>query len=284
MVTRVFPAGPVELSYAEGPDSGPPVILLHGVVRRWQDFEPIFPALTSRCHLFAVDFRGHGASGRTPGAYRVADYVGDVVAFLERQVTVPAVLIGHSLGGIVAAGVTAAVPDQVRGVVFEDPPFEMMGRRIAETSYLSLFRAYRDLLDSTDSVDALSAALAEVPIAVPGTGRFVRLGDQRDPASLRWLASCLRQIDPDVLTPLIEGRWLDGFDTDELLPRVACPGLFLQADDSAGGVLPDDYALSLVAKMTRVRHTRLAGVGHNIHITKPEETARLTTSFLDSLD
>ncbi|WZO97691.1 alpha/beta hydrolase [Isosphaeraceae bacterium EP7] len=284
MVTRVFPAGPVELSYAEGPDSGPPVVLLHGVVRRWQDFEPIFPALIPRSHLHAVDFRGHGASGRTPGGYRVVDYVGDIVALLEKRIMVPAVLIGHSLGGMVAAGVAAAVPDLVRGIVFEDPPFEMMGRRIAETSYLSLFGAYRDLLDSTDSVDALAAALAEVPIAVPGTGQFVRLGDQRDAASLQWLASCLGQIDPDVLTPLIEGRWLDGFDTGELLSRVTCPGLFIQADDSAGGVLPDGYALSLVEKMPRVRHTRLAGVGHNIHITKPEEMARLTTSFLDSLD
>jgi pimeloyl-ACP methyl ester carboxylesterase len=284
MVTRVFPAGAVELSYAEGPDSGPPAVLLHGVVRRWQDFEPILAALSPRCHLYALDFRGHGASGRTPGAYRVVDYAGDVVAFLEQRVKVPAVLIGHSLGGMVAAAVAASRPDLVRGVVLEDPPFEMMGRRIDETSYLGLFQAYRDLVESTDSEDSLAAALAEVRIGVPGEGKSVRLGDQRDPASLRLLASCLRQFDPDVLTPVLKGRWLDGFDLDAQLSCVACPGLFLQADASAGGTLPDEYAKGLVARMSRVRHVRMAGVGHNIHLSQPAEMARLTTDFLDSLD
>jgi pimeloyl-ACP methyl ester carboxylesterase len=284
MVTRVFPAGAVELSYAEGPDSGPPAVLLHGVVRRWQDFEPILAALSPRCHLYALDFRGHGASGRTPGAYRVVDYAGDVVAFLEQRVKVPAVLIGHSLGGMVAAAVAASRPDLVRGVVLEDPPFEMMGRRIDETSYLGLFQAYRDLVESTDSEDSLAAALAEVRIGVPGEGKSVRLGDQRDLASLRLLASCLRQFDPDVLTPVLEGRWLDGFDPDAQLPRIACPGLFLQADASAGGTLPDEYAKDLVSRMHDVRLVRLTGVGHNIHLSEPAEMARLTNRFLDSFD
>lgn len=183
MVPRVFQAAAVELAYAEGPESGPTAVLLHGVVRRWQDFEPILPALAPRCHLYALDFRGHGGSGRTPGAYRVVDYVGDVVEFLTRRVARPAVLIGHSLGGMVAAAVAAELPDLVRGIVLEDPPFEMMGRRIAETLYLSLFQGYRDLAGSTRPEDDLAAALAEIPVDEPG-GRSVRLGNRRDPAAL----------------------------------------------------------------------------------------------------
>src|SRR5437762_336652 len=64
-----FDSGLVRLNVASGPDSGPPAVLLHGVARRWQDFLPILPALTLRWHVHAIDFRGHGRSGRAAGAY-----------------------------------------------------------------------------------------------------------------------------------------------------------------------------------------------------------------------
>ena len=71
------------------------------------------------------------------------------------------------------------------------------------------------------------------------SGGFKRLGDLRDRASLAWSAQCLSQLDPEVLTPVIEGRWLDGYDFPDALSRVRCPTLLLQADPSAGGALTD---------------------------------------------
>jgi len=278
-----FDSGACELSYSEGPDAGPPVVLLHGFARCWQDFGPILAALDP-WHIHALDFRGHGASGRTPGAYRVVDYVGDAVALLERRIARPALLIGHSLGAMVAAAVAAERPELVRAVILEDPPFAMMGRRIAETAYLGLFRAYRDLLAATDSEESLAAGLAEVILDSQGGDPPVRLGAVRDAKALRFLASCLRRLDPEALAPIVAGRWLDGFDVEGCLSRVACPALFLQADFAAGGALPDDYAATLAGMLPRGRHVRLAEVGHQIHATVPEAMMTYTADFLDSLD
>ena len=282
MKTHRFDSGAGELAYAEGPDDGPPVVLLHGFARCWRDFGVILPTFR-RWHVHAIDFRGHGDSGRTPGAYRVVDYVGDVVAFIERKVARPTLLLGHSLGGMVAAAVAAERPALVRAVILEDPPFAMMGRRIGETAYLGLFRAYRDLLESTDSEESLATALAEVPLGSQRGGPTVRLGDVREAEALRFLAECLRRLDPEALEPIVAGRWLDGFDVEAVLRRVACPALLLQADFAAGGVLPDDYAATLAGLLPRGELVRFDDVGHQIHAAVPEAMVGYSEDFLESI-
>ena len=63
MITeKTFNTEEVAINYAEGPDSGPPLVLLHGTANRWQAFQPIIPALSTRRHIYAPDFRGNGRS------------------------------------------------------------------------------------------------------------------------------------------------------------------------------------------------------------------------------
>src|SRR5215470_5049726 len=102
--------GRLRLNYAEGPAHGPPLVVLHGGAGRWQYSERFLELLADRWHVFAPDFRGHGKSGRVPGAYRLDDYVADTEAFLRQVVRAPAVVFGHSLGGEVALKTTATSP------------------------------------------------------------------------------------------------------------------------------------------------------------------------------
>ncbi len=235
MNETTFDTGTLTLNVAVGPPSGPPMVLLHGVTRCWQDWLPLIPSLSVRWQVHALDFRGHGCSERVSEAYRVMDYVPDVLAYMEESFSEPAVVIGHSLGGMVAAAVAAMIPEGVRAVVLEDPPFEMMGSRLGETSYFGLFQAFLALAGSSQPVDEVAETLADAMIRRPGEDRMDRLGDVRDPVDLRFGAACLKQLDPDVLRPVVAGDWLDGFPTDEILRKIACPALFLQADYRAGG-------------------------------------------------
>src|SRR5687768_12837087 len=101
-----FDTGEVTLSYAEGPDNGPPLLLLHGATARWQMHEPLMRALAEQWHVYACDLRGHGESGRAPepGAYLMRDYVRDITSFIEKGPSgdEQVVLIGFSLGAMVS--------------------------------------------------------------------------------------------------------------------------------------------------------------------------------------
>src|SRR5215207_4390629 len=95
---KSFNTGTLTINYAEGPQVGPPLILIHGGASRWQEFLGILPGLMLRWQVFALDMRGHGKSAAPlSGRYRVIDMAEDVSAFI-RHLGQPVVIFGHSMG------------------------------------------------------------------------------------------------------------------------------------------------------------------------------------------
>lgn len=284
-VEETIHTGQIGLNVARTPESGPPLLLLHGVLRRWSDFLPLVPALATRWQLFLVDLRGHGASEFRPGNYRVLDYVTDIGHLLKDFFSDRVTIYGHSLGAMVAAAAAARWPDSVRGLIMEDPPFHTMGNRIKDTVYLSQFSDIQALLRNNVElfVPEQARQLAELQLQVPDTGRSIRMGDVRDASALRYVASCLEQVDPDVLTPIVDGQWLDGYNTAETFAQVTCPSLVMQADPAAGGMLSESDLQSMNASMADLTSVRFPGVGHLIHWADTAGAIRVALNFLESL-
>jgi pimeloyl-ACP methyl ester carboxylesterase len=245
------------------------------------DWEPLIPALTDHWTVIALDQRGHGGSPRSE-SYLVTDYVADALRFVQEETADPVVLFGHSLGAMVAAVVAAELPDQVRGIILEDPPFHSMGNRIAGSAWQAQFTGMREAARKRGGVEEITDALADISLPASGGG-FKRLGDLRDRNSLAWSAQCLSQLDPEVLTPVIEGRWLDGYDFPSLLAGLSCPTLLLQADPSAGGAMTDDDAQTLKSIVSDCQHVRFPGCGHNLHRDRPDSVLRAFADFAASL-
>lgn len=261
--------------------AGPVLLLLHGVTRCGADWDPLLPALAKHWKVIALDQRGHGTSLRAR-SYLVTDYVADVVRFVQEETAASVVIFGHSLGAMVAAAVAAELPARVRGIILEDPPFHTMGNRIASSTWQAQFTGMREAARKGGSVEEITDALADIRLPASG-GAFKRLGDLRDRTSLAWSAECLSQLDPEVLTPVIEGRWLDGYDFPSLLSGLRCPTLLLQADSSAGGALTDADTESLKSIVSDSQQVRFPGCGHNLHRDRPESVLQAFAEFASSL-
>lgn len=280
---RALRIGEVLVNVASGPANGAPLVLLHGVTRCWQDFVPIVPGLLTRWHIHGIDFRGHGKSGRAADGYRVVDYVADVVGFLEAHIEDPAVIFGHSLGGLVAAAVAAWRPERVRAVILEDPPIAGLGEDIETTPFFGMFSAFATIVREGGSVEEMTAKLAEVDLIVGRAKKRVRLGDVRDATSLRFSAKCMTRLDPAVVETLAAGRWMEGYDVDRVLGGVRCPSLLLEADAGAGGMMRGDDGMRAAGLLRECSHVRFSGVGHLIHWMATEETMRHVHGFLESV-
>jgi len=274
--TREF-QGPPRLCYAEGPDNGPPLVLLHGVTRCWQEWEGLLRELAGHWRILAVDHRGHGGSERA-SRYLVTDYGADAARFLRETISEPAVIVGHSLGAMVAASVAAEVPDLVRAAALEDPPFHTMGNHIAGSAWQAQFAGMREAGRRGGTIGALAEALAEIRLP-SGGGAFRRLGDIRDRAALLWSAECLSRLDAEVLTPVIEGRWLDGYDRADIFTRIRCPVLLLQGDPAAGGALSDEDVQMALRNGPSRAVVRFPGASHQIHRERPAEMLRALEDF-----
>jgi len=256
------------------------ILFLHGVTRRAETFVPITGTLGEHYHLHQHDFRGHGESPRR-GPYRVADYVQDALDFLAIVPQERVFVYGHSLGAMVAAALAAKKPKRVTGVVLEDPPFHTMGERIHESPLGSYFGALQGLAGSTKPVGELAQELAELRYGPHGS---LRCGDTRDATTLRFSASCLRGLDPAVLEPIAAGRWLEGYEMDEVFRGLACPALVLQADPEMGGMLTDADAEALAKSAADATVVRMRGAGHALHWSATQATLGHMLAFLASFE
>lgn len=279
---ELFEAPEVSLNFVRGPATGPPLLVLHGVTRRWQDLVPLAPVLATRWRIEALDFRGHGKSGRTPGHYRVADHVNDALSFVQ-QLGEPVVIYGHSLGALVACGVAARAPEWVRGVVLEDPPAASLILGIRKTAFHAFFAGMQKLAGNGMTVTERTCLLAEMRLPAGIDQPPVRLGDIRDATSLRFSARCLQELDPEVLTPLLEVRWLDGYAQASVMADVKCPVLLLRADERFGGMMPRSDAEQLTSRMNDCTTIDLKACGHAVHWLEGEKTTRFVLGFLESL-
>lgn len=278
-----------------GPPSGTPLLLLHGVTRCWQDFDPLLPAFTARYHVYGLDFRGHGGSQWSNKNYRVVDYVDDVCQVVAREIGRPTILFGHSLGAMVATAVAARSPKLVRALVLEDPPFETMGQSMTPTPFADFFRgllqvvrqlpagaARRPESVSDEDIRQTSRAISAITVGAAGKPR-VRLGDVRDLTALRFSAKCLHALDPAVLEAIVDGKWLESYATTVNFESVTCPTLLLQGDMSNGGTLTDEDAQKMEDAMADCTRVFFPGAGHLLHWTHTEPLLRHTLSFLSSL-
>ncbi|MHA6313686.1 alpha/beta fold hydrolase [Pantoea sp. S-LA4] len=101
---------------------GKNIMVLHGWTCDSHDWSWQLPALERKYRTVAVDLRGHGRSEVKPsGHYNPADYVADIEALiLSRYPGQKFILIGHSMGGQIAARLAAKRPDLVSAVVSVD--------------------------------------------------------------------------------------------------------------------------------------------------------------------
>ena len=116
----------MHLSELGGPADGPLVVCLHGLGGSHLNWSAIGPTLSQKARVVALDLVGHGL---TPTGSRTADMEGHRrlvsgvlrVLAAESSRDVPVILMGNSMGGLVAALQAAAEPETVDGLILIDP-------------------------------------------------------------------------------------------------------------------------------------------------------------------
>jgi len=273
----------VHLNYAEGPSNGPPLVLLHGLGRRWQVFLPVLPALSLRWHIFAPDLRGHGKSSRVARGYHGPQYSEDIACLLRERVSAPAVLFGHSLGGMLAMSVASHHPELVRALILGDNM--IVARRLRNPMYTALFSGLRDLARAGGSIEQIAERIGKIVLPVPGTDESVMIRELpgNDEAYLLSWARCVQQADPDAYDMTLDGSSLEGWDGETVLRGIVCPTLLLQASQELGGLMSDADVALATRLLPHHTHVKFRNLGHALFIQQPDPVLRAVTNFLESL-
>jgi pimeloyl-ACP methyl ester carboxylesterase len=122
------------LHYLEwGEAEAPPIVCVHGYTGSADAFNALARQLEDRYRILALDVRGHGESAWSPaGAYSYADQAGDLAEFATRLGLDKFVLVGTSMGGIIAMVYAAEHAERLSGLVINDigPDVEAGSQRI----------------------------------------------------------------------------------------------------------------------------------------------------------
>jgi pimeloyl-ACP methyl ester carboxylesterase len=264
-VERYFHTGEVAINYADFGGRGRPLLLIHGLSGRWQGWKPVLPALTKSWHVFAVDLRGHGRSGRAEGAYERAVYSKDNAAFIEKVIGGPAYVIGHSLGALVALGVAAGWPKLVKAFVMEDPPLYAHDRWEAST-FRPRFEAAHKLCKSGLMPGQMVPEIRKMlPDAPPEA----------------WLDAAERYflMDHRVWDSVFGGHYAMRKDSDPLLKAATPPALLMQAEPALGAALEDEESGHAMSLLPEAQFLKWPDSGHGMHTAFPERFVSQVEGF-----
>ncbi len=153
------------INYAEGPNNGPKIVLLHGQNVDWKDYRAVLPELTKNFHVFAVDYYGHGKSSKNPNLYNIERIGSDMALFIEEKVGSNTIIAGHSSGALIAAYIAAEFPENCKALILEDGPFfaTEKGRAESTFSYMN-FQIMHDYLVEKPSISYFEYSLEKNPM------------------------------------------------------------------------------------------------------------------------
>ncbi len=235
-----------------------PVVFLHGLSGSRATYAEVVdhlvpgPVARGAVQIFMIDLRGHGQSSwRAYETYDTAHYAADIIAFIEQVIGRPTALVGHSLGGLVAAAAATARPDLVHALLLEDPPFFEGDEGVRNASPVAAF--FPKLVAAVRALQARSAPASDYESLVR---------DTTPPED--WSARCemLRQWDPSTMQAAIDGVVWRTFDP---VATFACPVTILQADPAFGGVFKPEDGHLVMATNPHADIVLVKGAAHGIH-------------------
>lgn len=112
------PFGPLHL-HVDGPEDGAPVLFVNSLGTDLRLWDAVLPLLPTHLRLIRYDKRGHGLSAMGGGT-TIEEHAADAIAVLETVAVRSAVIVGLSIGGLVAQAVATLRPDLVRALVLSN--------------------------------------------------------------------------------------------------------------------------------------------------------------------
>jgi len=245
---------------------GAPVVFLHGLgasMYAWRKNLAVVAAAGFR--VIAFDNRGFGLSDKPPAPYDNAAYARLAIALMDSLRLTDAVLVGHSMGGAIAAEVAIEYPQRVRGLVLvgsaglgaREPLLFRMARWpvLGRVAFAFRGRGFTARLLKSTYFDPRKVTEADVdqyyaPVAQPEYGRA--------------LLGVLRQFRFDAL----EAR----------LDRIATPTVVLWGEEDRW--VPLGLGRALAAGITRSAFVSVPRAGHSVQEEAPDEVNHLVIRFL----
>lgn len=232
----------------QGQPGGPAVLMLHGYADSWFSFSRVLPLLPEHWHVIVPDLRGHGASEKPAGRYPLDDFAGDAIQLLDLLGIGSAVVVGHSMGSLVAQRMAALSPDRVSRLV-------LVGSAVAtrNAALLALQEEVASLADPIHARFVQAFQASTIHRSVPAEFFEAIVAQSLKVPARVWKAA----LDGILQADMVAGA-----------ARIRCPTLVLGGDrDSVFSPAEQEELARLIPDASLTMH---AAIGHDLQWEAPE--------------
>ncbi len=243
-----------------GPANGPVLVLLHALGTNLSLFDPLLPLLPKGLRLLRLDHRGHGLSDVPCAPYAMGVLIRDTERAMDHFALSDAVVLGVSLGGMVAQGLAVKRLDLVRALVLSNTAAkigsaEMWQTRIAEVRATGL---------ADYAPGAMERMFGRNWQTVPGMPRIREMLTTTNPEG--WIGCA---------------HALAGTDFYTTTATLTLPTLMIAGAND--GTTPPDLVRETANLIRGHRFALMRAAGHLPFVEKPAEYAALLNQFLTDI-
>jgi len=305
IVEKTAQVGDVNFNYAEGPDNGPALLLLHAQTLDWYTYSEVLPGLSANFHVFAVDYPGHGKTTYPDNYPMTANQIGsDLANFIENIIGGPTYVTGNSSGGLLTVWLAANKPDLVKAIVLEDPPLfsseypevkHTVAYKLFTSSYNAVQDGYNDdyldywIKNSTEFFQKYTGPFSQQFIEF-AVNRY-RKANPGKPVEIAFLPIAVQEMirgmdyyDPQFGASFHDGTWNEGFDHAETLRKIQCPTLLIQAnfeimeDGTLDGAMTQEQVDRTILLLRECQYVRV-DAGHVTNLEVPAQFIQIIEDF-----
>jgi pimeloyl-ACP methyl ester carboxylesterase len=236
---------------------GPPIALIHGLGGSWQNWLENLPDLGRDHRVIALDLPGFGRSDPVPRPRSLAPHAATVAALLDRLGTGPTLVVGHSMGGLVAERLALQRPELVNGLV-------LVGAGGGGVGVRQMFAVHGMLV---------ARRLAARPAVARRLARVRRLRHQALAGVVHDPACIPAALAEDMMAAFVAPGFADAVrvglreDLRAELARIGCPALLVWGDRDR--ILPVSRANELAGLLPDAELEVWPGVGHCPMLERP---------------
>ena len=248
-----------DLLYFTEYGSGPPLLLIHGLMVTGEMFEPVIGPLAGKYRLIIPDLRGHGQSRELGPPYTIKQLAEDLSELHNHLNIDSSNVIGYSQGGALAQQFAIDYPNRCRKLVLA-------------CTYAYNMATFREKIEGH---------IAPVLIRLLGMKRLARLvvsqgGKLMGKDRADWLTNLMASQDRKLM--LSAWRESMAFDSRQRLRDIQCPTLIIAGSED--NAVPFHHAKMLNEGIRSSRLSVVKGADHTLIWTHPGELVRLTHEFL----
>lgn len=253
----MIPVDGATLAAYEHGAGGPPFVFVHGLACDHTFWQPQFEDLSRDHRCVSLDLRGRGASS-SEGPYDTTRQADDVAAVILALRLGPSIIVGHSLGGLVALLLNDRHPELVLGIVTGDSPIRKAG------------------LGAERAVEAIRGAGSTEPLRALVEGFWAEATPEPLKESVR---EVMLGCPPEVAAGMLADASVFAERGRDLLKAAdARPFMAIWAEKPLG----DPAWIREV--MMFARQEPIAGTGHFFQLEQPAITNALLRAFLDDVE